>query len=117
MKRFFAASLILSAVALALLGCGKDSNPANSNPPPQTGDAVTIQGFAFSPSNLIVSAGDTVTWTNNDATSHTSTSNTGAWDSGLIAQGNTFSRVFAAAGTFHYHCTPHPNMTGTITVQ
>jgi plastocyanin len=29
----------------------------------------------------------------------------------------TYSRTFAAAGTYTYHCTVHPSMTGTITVQ
>lgn len=36
--------------------------------------AVSIQGFSFSPSSVTVGPGGTVTWTNNDGTAHTVTS-------------------------------------------
>jgi plastocyanin len=58
-----------------------------------------------------------VTWTNNDSTTHTSTSNNGAWNSGGIAPGRSFSQTFQTAGTFVYHCSIHPGMVGTVTVQ
>jgi plastocyanin len=61
--------------------------------------------------------GDSVTWINNDSTTHTSTSDGGTWDSGSIAPGRAFSQRFSAAGTFPYHCTLHPGMVGTIRVQ
>src|SRR6202035_724619 len=78
--------------------------------------AVSIKNFAFLPASLTVAAGTTVTWTNNDKTAHTSTSNTGLWDSKHIAPGKSFSHTFAAAGTFPYHCAIHPGMKGTIVV-
>jgi plastocyanin len=31
--------------------------------------------------------------------------------------GATFTRTFPSAGTFQYHCTIHPGMVGTVTVQ
>jgi plastocyanin len=58
-----------------------------------------------------------VTWTNTDSLPHTSTSNGGAWDSGTIEPGHSFSVALATAGTFQYHCSIHPGMMGTITVQ
>ena len=79
--------------------------------------AVTIDNFTFNPQRLTVSAGSTVTWTNNDTTAHTSTATDGSWNSGTIAPGATFSRAFPARGTFPYHCTIHPGMVGTVTVQ
>ncbi len=78
--------------------------------------AVTLAGFAFSPSSLTVKAGTTVTWTNHDGVTHTVTADGGSFDSGHLASGATFSRTFATAGTFSYHCAIHPSMTGTITV-
>jgi plastocyanin len=57
-----------------------------------------------------------VKWTNKGAVTHTSTSNKGVWDSGSIAPGDSFSRVFKKAGTFKYHCTIHPTMTAKIVV-
>jgi plastocyanin len=72
---------------------------------------------AYAPNPIVVSAGGTVTWTNNDTTGHTATANDGSWNSGAIAPGGKFSRTFASAGTFAYHCTFHPGMIGTVTVQ
>ena len=79
--------------------------------------AVNIQGSAFAPATVTVRVGDTVTWTNHDAFSHTSTSDTGAWDTGVIRAGTSGSFVFTAAGTFAYHCAIHAFMHGTIVVQ
>jgi plastocyanin len=70
----------------------------------------------LSPSSLTVSVGDTVTWTNHDGVAHTSTSNTGVWNSGSLSNGQSFSFIFSTVGSFPYHCTIHPSMTGTITV-
>ncbi len=81
------------------------------------GTAVTIQNFAFSPKTVTVKKGAKVTWTNQDAVSHTVTSDTGVeLASELIGNGKSFSHVFNTVGSFAYHCTPHPNMKGTVVV-
>jgi plastocyanin len=79
-------------------------------------DAVDISGFAFSQPDLQIAAGTTVTWTNQDSANHTVTSDDGAFDSGQLAQGGTFSWTFDTPGTYTYHCANHPNMTATVTV-
>ena len=63
----------------------------------------------------IVKVGTKVTWSNQDNTQHTSTSNTGLWDSGVISVGGSYSVTFNQTGTYPYHCNIHP-MTGTIEV-
>ena len=79
---------------------------------------VTIRGFAFMPAGATIAPGESITWSNADGTAHTATSNTGAFDTGVIAVGSTSKTVpFANAGTYAYHCSIHPSMTGTITVQ
>lgn len=40
-----------------------------------------------------------------------------AWTSGLLAPGASFRRTFASAGTFPYHCDPHPGMKASVVVQ
>jgi Copper binding proteins, plastocyanin/azurin family len=73
--------------------------------------------FAFVPASLKIAVGTTVTWTNQDSTAHTVTSDTGAWpDSGQLATGKSFSFTFNKAGTFAYHCAIHRSMTATIVV-
>jgi plastocyanin len=79
--------------------------------------AVNIQNSAFAPTSTTIKVGDTVTWTNRDAFSHTSTSDNGAWDTGVIVAGASGSFTFRSAGTFAYHCSIHSFMKGTVTVQ
>jgi len=80
---------------------------------------------AFTPLELTVPAGTTVTWQNEDAVFHTVTSGTtngstgtpdGTFDSGDVQAGESFSHTFEDAGTFDYYCTPHPWMIGQVTV-
>ncbi len=80
---------------------------------------VVIHDFAFHPDTLVVHPGTTVTWVNCDAhaDAHTTTADGGQWDSPLIQAGSTYQRAFATAGTFSYHCTPHPFMKATVIVQ
>jgi plastocyanin len=85
--------------------------------PAQSGNAVTIQGMAFSPQTLTVAVNTTVTWTNNDGVTHTVTSDGAVFASGNVAPGGTFSYQFTSAGTFPYHCSIHNSMTGKVIVQ
>ena len=82
----------------------------------QTTNAVTISDFQFTPASLTVPVGTKVTWTNNGPSNHTATANGGAFDSGTLAKGQSFSFTFASAGTFAYHCSIHPFMAGSIIV-
>jgi plastocyanin len=77
---------------------------------------VDIRDFRFEPTQLRVPVGATVTWTNRGAIIHTSTSDAPGWDSGDIAPNASYSRPFAAAGSYAYHCEPHPTMQATILV-
>ena len=79
-------------------------------------DTVDITGFAYSPRELTVKIGDTVTWANADAQSHTATADDGGFDSGTIGGNASKSVTLTAAGTFAYHCRIHPQMTGTLVV-
>ncbi|MHB8631377.1 MAG: plastocyanin/azurin family copper-binding protein, partial [Candidatus Limnocylindria bacterium] len=77
---------------------------------------VAIQGFSFAP--ITIAVGDTVTWHDLDGVTHTATSDTKAFDTGPIAAGASSQAIpFTAAGTFAYHCSIHPFMHGTVTVQ
>jgi plastocyanin len=96
--------------ALAVLG----------GPPPvarAANHAVLIQDFAFGPATMTVAVGDTVTWTNADSAPHTVSAENGAFDSGNIDEGQTFSFTFTAPGTYAYRCDYHSEMTATVVVQ
>src|SRR5438309_317472 len=66
----------------------------------------------YLPSNFTTTAGKTVTWANKDSTTHTVTSTTGLFDSGILNPGQTYSHAFAQAGVYGYYCTLHSWMKG-----
>lgn len=78
---------------------------------------VAINGFAFGPGTLKVSAGQKVTWTNADDTPHQITL-VGAEGrrSEVMLKGQSASMQFDAAGDIAYICGLHPGMKGTIEV-
>jgi plastocyanin len=64
-----------------------------------------------------IKAGDSVVWQNVDSMDHTTTSDTGVWDS-PVAQGASFKFTFTTAGTYPYSCLKHKStMKGTVVVQ
>src|SRR5215203_5003905 len=79
--------------------------------------SVTIADFAFTPAQITIDEGDTVTWTNKGPTAHSATAPDGSFDTGIFPAGQSRSHTFNDAGTFSYICTPHPNMHGTIVVR
>jgi plastocyanin len=118
-------------LAAGLAGCGGGggySSPAPTTPSTSgtgatvavgiEGDAYRAGGVAaFVPPVVNVTTGTTVTWSNKDQTVHTVTSDSGSFNSGSIGGGSGFSRVFTTPGTYEYHCTVHPYMTGTVIVK
>jgi plastocyanin len=77
---------------------------------------VTIDNFTFSPPELTVKVGDTVTWTNHDDIPHTIVS-AGKFRSKALDTDNSYSFTFASAGDYKYFCSLHPHMTGMIKVE
>ena len=90
------------------------SNPAPNTTPPH--ESVSIVNFAFSPTTITIKAGTTVTWTNNDSTPHTVTSDIGSFTSQTLQTQGSFSHTFNVVGTYSYHCRIHPSMHGTVVV-
>jgi plastocyanin len=77
---------------------------------------VTIDNFTFSPADLTVKVGTTVTWTNHDDIPHTVVS-AGKFRSKTLDTDDGFSFTFTAAGDYKYFCSLHPHMTGMIKVE
>jgi LPXTG-motif cell wall-anchored protein len=102
----------VAVVALAMLltvALGGPASAATFN--------VSEVDFDFVPATITIAPGDTVVWTNNGASPHTSTG--GSWDSGTMNPGATFSHTFSSVGSFPYICEFHEaiGMTGTVVVQ
>jgi plastocyanin len=118
--RTMTASLFRSFTIIALttaLAATTLLRPAQAQGQTTQSAIVMIQNYSFMPATLTVPIGTTVTWTNMDGVVHTTTSDSGAWNSGPLNPGASFQHMFATPGTFTYHCMIHPFMHGTIVVQ
>jgi plastocyanin len=124
-----AAALVATAATLASCLSERSDGPVTTEvcnvqlPPEAFGSTIVIvRNFAFNPAQVTVSTGARVTWVNCGAPgsdSHTSTSDAAGvvgWSSPLLAPGATFTHEFTTAGSFGYHCEPHPGMTGSVLV-
>ena len=97
---------------------GNKTQTSNTNTNPitkETGLNISIENFAFSPADLKIKVGDTVTWTNNDGMQHT-IKETG-FESQALSRGESYSHTFSSAGSYSYYCGIHPNMKGRIVVE
>jgi plastocyanin len=133
MKKLFA--LILSCLALLVVGCGGgDDNSSSdsggdgaSNSGASSGGGGAKVGMAnvqFDPKDITVKAGETITFTNDESIPHDvhKTSGPGkdfsSGDTGGMQQGDTFKLKLTDAGEYGYVCNVHaPGMAGTITVK
>lgn len=117
---------VLLVLGLALAACGggaTSSAPADDGGAAEggsdTGETVSLAGGQFSPSELTITAGTTVTFT--DTANHTVTEGADgqAVDDPLVdeAGGEDIVVAFEEAGTYQITCKIHPNMNMTITVE
>ena len=121
---------IVAGLAVALVACspmagafghrdmhgGGDDIRSEQRVDTSADTVVQITDFAFSPGNLRVAAGTSVTWVNRDAVQHTATDAGRSWDTGLLAQDESFTIRFDVPGVYDYFCIPHPNMKARIEV-
>lgn len=120
---FTCAAFAAGVVAFGTAGCFSERVTGPGGPTAQElcdgtqPNVVRIRNFAFGPAELRVPRGTTVTWANCDQDTHTSTSDAGVWDSGSLTPLTKFERTFDQAGTFPYHCEPHPGMRARIVVE
>lgn len=113
--------LIVAVVITALVlvaGCGGGGTTSTSGRTAPSGAAqITMKNIAFTPADVTVKVGQTVTWTNEDSAQHDVVANDGTFKSDLLSKGQSFSFTFTKAGSFAFYCSIHPQMKGTITVQ
>jgi plastocyanin len=109
---------ILMAALVAAAACSDDSGGDGGPGPAPEGD-ILVENNTFDPSSLEVAQGASVVWAwSSGGVTHNVTFDDGE-QSGNRSDG-TYTRTFAAAGSFPYHCTIHGSATsgmrGSITV-
>ena len=105
----------LAAVSVAMLSWLAACSPSTAGTPDPT--KILMKDFMFVPMSLTVKAGSTVTWANMDDEPHSVVSDTGLFRSGAVDTNESFSFKFDKPGTYHFTCSIHPRMVGTIVVQ
>jgi plastocyanin len=106
--------LIGTMLTAILFGSSGAISPAHAD------DAkVNIDNFTFSPAQITVTPGTKVTWENRDDIPHTVTDagSPRTFKSPPLDTGDSYSYVFSAPGTYHYFCSIHPHMQGTVVVK
>ncbi|HEV7846463.1 MAG TPA: plastocyanin/azurin family copper-binding protein [Thermoleophilaceae bacterium] len=120
----------LACLALALVACGGgdsssgDNSSGSQHPAASGGAEVKMENVQFTPADVTVKAGQTITFTNTESIPHDvhKTSGPGgdfaSGESGGMGQGDTFKLKLDQAGKYEYVCNVHsPGMAGTITVK
>ena len=106
--RRLAAFLLLSA------GIGSPASAAAPTASASKSETVTIKNFSYKPGTIRIDPGDRVVWANLDDVKHTATSP--SFTTGKIKPGKAVAVKFGSRGTYRYHCTIHPDMTGKVVV-
>ena len=117
-KHFTFITLIIIALAI-LSGCTQQTTDQAGEKDVEKASqgtiTVSIKDFKFNPAAITITKGTKVTWVNEDSAPHTATSE-GSFDSGTLSKDQSFSDIFAEAGTFDYKCSIHPSMKGKVIV-
>jgi plastocyanin len=106
-NRFLLSGLLLIVLAAVLSACSASATTSDKN-------TVNIQSSQFSPVEITIKQGESVTWVNKDTVGHTIVGIT--FHSDLLNTGESFKQIFNVAGTFEYHCSVHPSMIGKVIV-
>lgn len=106
-----------TSTVLPLLAALVLATPAAAAPGAAQTVTVPISHFRFASMNVTVPAGGSVTWKNLDGEPHTVTATDGAFRSGALDQGESFTFRFAKPGVYSYLCSIHPQMRATVTVR
>ena len=82
------------------------------------GHRVMIHDYAYSPASLTIAVGDSVTWTNMDASPHdvTVTRGPASFHSPMLSTGQSWTYTFSVAGPYTYICSIHPDMKASVEV-
>lgn len=113
-------ALFIILVIGVVAGCGGTSATTTTIGGTATtagGVGVVMKDLAFDPATVTIKAGESVIWTNLDSMNHTVAADNGEFKSGDLGKGATFTFKFDKAGTYAYHCSIHPSMTGTVIVK
>lgn len=113
----FKSLIRITAATAAVVLLSAAINPVYAGDSVAKSHVVEIRNLEFTPSELVVAPGDTVTWINYDLIPHTVTADDKSWDSGLINANGKWEMVIKKDIYSSYFCTYHPTMKAQMKVE
>jgi plastocyanin len=114
-NRFISGAVLVALLLIAASGL-RTASAADSSAL-SSALQVQIDNFSFTPQDIKVKAGTTITWTNRDDIPHTVVSTDQAFKSKALDTDDKFTTTLTKSGTYTYFCSIHPKMTGKIVVE
>jgi plastocyanin len=110
--RYFsiAGLLLICLLPLVLTAC-QDAAAASGLTVIMSSGEMGMSG-GFSPRELHIFVGQTVTWVNKGTVHHTVTADDDAFNSGFIEPGASYTHTFLQPGRYPYHCVLHGSERG-----
>jgi plastocyanin len=108
LRVLFVAVFTLSLAVLSMTSAATAANKAVK---------ISIADFQFTPAEITIATGESVTWINNDGAPHGLEFSDGSSGNDLLLPGASYSRRFDKPGTYEYNCSVHPYMTGRVIVR
>jgi plastocyanin len=113
---FVTTGVVFDTAGAYTIGATASGYTSGSAPTTAAGALVLMTDFAFTPATVTIARNQYVTWKNAGGVTHTSTSDAALWNVSVAPAATPGLVYFSTAGSFTYHCSIHPSMTGTITV-
>jgi len=103
---------LLPLIAMLAVACVASAAPAQRT----ATTTISITSTGFTPEDVRIQPGDTVTWKNTDTQQHQIVSDTGVFQSSMLAPNQTYTRRFDVESSYSYHDGTKASSTGTVNV-
>ncbi len=107
----------MAVLAVAVVSFGLPARTAPAASVETKATKVSIVNFQFTPAEVTIAAGESVTWVNDDGAPHGLEYHDGSAGNDLLLPGASYNRRFDQPGTYDYNCSVHPYMTGRVIVR
>ena len=111
-RRLWLRMAVLALVLVSFSFASSAALPAENKPV-----KISIINFQFTPAEVTIAPGESVTWVNDDGAPRGLEYHDGSSGKDLLLPGASYNRRFDQPGTYDYNCSVHPYMMGRVIVR